>query len=69
MTARELAVIIPVLIFIIWLGVYPKPFLDKTKASVEQLIRRVQFNEMIKWSADPVGDNTGTFIIDTSDKE
>jgi len=50
MTVRELFVMVPVIVLIILIGVYPKPFLDKTKASVEQLIRRVEKNEPIRWS-------------------
>jgi NADH-quinone oxidoreductase subunit M len=42
MTKRELAVLVPVVIFIIWIGVYPKPFLKPMEASVNGLIKRVE---------------------------
>jgi len=43
-------VIIPIIIFIVWLGIYPKPFLDKTEASVEQVIRTVESGTKIRWT-------------------
>jgi NADH-quinone oxidoreductase subunit M len=41
MHGRELAYILPIMLFIFWIGLYPKPFLDKTQASVEHLLQRV----------------------------
>ncbi len=42
LSAREWAVLVPVLVFIVWIGVYPNAFLGKTKASVDALIMEVQ---------------------------
>jgi NADH-quinone oxidoreductase subunit M len=42
LSAREIAVLVPVVALIILIGVYPKPFLNKMSASVDQLIRDVQ---------------------------
>ncbi len=42
LSAREIAVLVPVIIFIVVIGVYPKPFLNKMSASVERLIMEVQ---------------------------
>jgi NADH-quinone oxidoreductase subunit M len=39
---REWAVLVPVLVFIVWIGVYPTTFTGKTKASVDALIAEVQ---------------------------
>ena len=39
---REWAVLVPVLIFIVWIGVYPSLFTEKMRASVEALINQVQ---------------------------
>jgi len=41
MTGRELAYILPIILFIFWIGLYPRPFLDKTSTSVEHLLQRV----------------------------
>ncbi|HRK94807.1 MAG TPA: NADH-quinone oxidoreductase subunit M [Rhodospirillales bacterium] len=42
LTPRETAVFAPLLVLVIWMGVYPKPFLDVMHASVGQLVERVE---------------------------
>jgi len=42
LTPREWAILVPVLLFIVWIGVYPKPFTAKTEASVQALIAQVE---------------------------
>jgi len=42
LTPREIAVLAPVLALIVWIGIYPQPFLRTTEASVAQLLARVQ---------------------------
>ena len=39
---RELATLIPIVVLIVWIGVYPKPFLGAMEASVARLIAEVQ---------------------------
>jgi NADH:ubiquinone oxidoreductase subunit 4 (subunit M) len=39
---RELALLMPLLAVIIWLGVYPAPVLRRTEASAQLLINRVE---------------------------
>ncbi|MBI5376552.1 MAG: NADH-quinone oxidoreductase subunit M [Candidatus Schekmanbacteria bacterium] len=39
---REIAVLLPVVFFIIMIGVYPKPFMDKMHVSVSSLVSRVK---------------------------
>lgn len=41
MTGREYAYLLPIIVFIVWIGVSPKPFLDKMDASVEHLLQIV----------------------------
>ena len=42
LSVREWAVLVPVLVLIVWIGVYPIAFTGKTEASVEALIAQVQ---------------------------
>ena len=42
LTGREWAVLVPVLVFIVWIGVYPVAFTRPTEASVQALIAQVQ---------------------------
>ncbi len=39
---REIVVMAPILLFIVWIGIYPKPFLDKIDASVNHLVAKVE---------------------------
>jgi NADH-quinone oxidoreductase subunit M len=41
MTRREYAYLVPIIVFIVLIGVYPKPFLDKMDASVGHLLQVV----------------------------
>jgi NADH-quinone oxidoreductase subunit M len=42
LTPREWAVMVPVVLFIVWIGVYPGPFTRPTEATLEALIAQVQ---------------------------
>jgi NADH-quinone oxidoreductase subunit M len=42
LTPREWAVLVPVLVLIVWIGVYPTAFTSKTEASVQALIALVE---------------------------
>jgi NADH-quinone oxidoreductase subunit M len=42
LSPRELATIVPVIVLIVWIGIYPKPFLEPTEASLKQLLAQVQ---------------------------
>ncbi|HUF12171.1 MAG TPA: NADH-quinone oxidoreductase subunit M [Longimicrobiales bacterium] len=42
LSRRELAVLTPLVVLMLWIGLYPKPFLDRTEASVVQLIEQVE---------------------------
>jgi NADH-quinone oxidoreductase subunit M len=38
---RELGLLVPILAGIIWMGVYPKPVLDRMEASARKLVEQV----------------------------
>ena len=42
LNAREIVVMLPLLLFIVWIGVYPKPFLSKMQKSVGLVVTKVQ---------------------------
>jgi NADH-quinone oxidoreductase subunit M len=51
MTGREFAYLLPIILFIVWIGVYPKPFLDKMDASVQHLLEVVNHPESMRTHA------------------
>ena len=42
LTGREIAVLLPVVFFIVWIGVCPSTFLEKSAASTKSLIHRIE---------------------------
>jgi NADH-quinone oxidoreductase subunit M len=42
LTPRELAVLVPLLVCILWVGVYPKPFLHRMEPAARQLIEQIR---------------------------
>jgi NADH-quinone oxidoreductase subunit M len=42
MNWRELACLLPILVFIVWIGVYPMTFLEKMEPSLQRLLERMQ---------------------------
>jgi NADH-quinone oxidoreductase subunit M len=47
LTPREIACLVPVILAIIWIGIYPQPLLRTTEASVKQLMAQVQAGKAI----------------------
>ena len=47
---REIGLLTPLVICIIWLGVYPAPVLRRVEASAEQVVRTVQSNAALSES-------------------
>ena len=41
-TKREIAVLIPIVLFIVWIGVYPKPFLGKSAQLVKHTVEQME---------------------------
>src|SRR5256886_15959401 len=44
LSLREIAVLVPLLACILWIGVYPKPILQRMEPSARQLIQSVRLN-------------------------
>jgi NADH-quinone oxidoreductase subunit M len=42
LSAREVALLVPILVLILWIGLYPKPFFDLTAPAVNQLAATLQ---------------------------
>jgi NADH-quinone oxidoreductase subunit M len=58
MSFREIAYLVPILVFIVWIGVAPKTFLNKMHASVAHLIEQVNVDKTIAKTMDYGTDHT-----------
>jgi NADH-quinone oxidoreductase subunit M len=46
LTPRELTVLLPLVGIMLWMGIYPKPFLERTEQTVVELIENVERNRL-----------------------
>jgi NADH-quinone oxidoreductase subunit M len=44
LSRREMTVLVPLVVIMVWMGVYPKPFLERTESAVEVLLETVERN-------------------------
>ena len=42
MSAREIAIFLPLIAWAIWIGIYPKPYFDLLEKPVQQIVERVR---------------------------
>lgn len=49
---REIAFLVPIIVLMFWMGIYPKPFLRKMDASVTHLLNQVSHRERVFLEAD-----------------
>jgi hypothetical protein len=53
LTPREWALLAPVLLMIVWIGVYPRTFTSKTEATVQALIAQVESKASVAGGRSP----------------
>jgi len=46
LSAREIVVMMPLLVFVFWIGVYPNTFFDKMNPAIEQLLSQMNNNKV-----------------------
>ncbi len=61
LSAREMAIMLPLILFIFWIGVYPNTFLAKMNPSVENLVKQVKSKQQIAMMVEDV-DQTVAYI-------
>jgi NADH-quinone oxidoreductase subunit M len=61
LSRRELTVLVPLVVFMIWMGFYPKPFLDRAKVTVTELIDLVEERSAPAYGA--LGSTTPAIVL------
>jgi hypothetical protein len=46
LSGREVVLMLPLLLFVFWIGVYPNTFFDKMNPAIEQLIQQVKGHQI-----------------------
>ena len=60
LNAREVLALVPIVVLIFWIGIYPKPFLNRIEPTVEVLLSRIEKAGATRYLAEPsasVGDS------------
>jgi NADH-quinone oxidoreductase subunit M len=52
LSAREVLALAPILILVFWIGLYPKPFLDRIEPTTQMLLTRLANAGATRWMAD-----------------
>ncbi|MBI5418833.1 MAG: NADH-quinone oxidoreductase subunit M [Deltaproteobacteria bacterium] len=56
LNAREVAYMLPILVMVFWIGVYPQTFLRKMDASVQAVVTRIETKRQAALSGRPAGE-------------
>lgn len=52
LSAREVLALAPIVVLVFWIGLYPKPFLDRIEPTTQKLLGRLSAAGATKWMAD-----------------
>ena len=52
LSGREIAAVVPIIILIFWIGVFPKPFLDRIEPTTQVLLSRLAKGGATHWLAE-----------------
>ncbi len=63
LSAREITVMAPLLVFVFWIGFYPNTFLDKMNPSLEHLIKQVKDKQQISMMVEAPAPSVAKFTI------
>jgi NADH-quinone oxidoreductase subunit M len=55
LNARELTILVPLVVLIFWIGIYPRPFLERMEPAAVRLISEVERGRFVQAPAPPAG--------------
>lgn len=63
LSAREIVVMLPLLLFVFWIGIYPNTFFDKMNPSLENLIDQVKNKQQVAMMVEEVEQSAVKVVI------
>lgn len=63
LNAREIVVMLPLLLFVFWIGIYPNTFFDKMNPSLENLIDQVKTKQQVAMMVEDAGPSAVKVVI------
>ena len=63
LSAREVAVMLPLVLFIFWIGFYPNTFLEKMNPSIDNLINQVKEKQHVAMMVENTDQSVTKVII------
>ena len=63
LSAREVIIMLPLILFIFWIGFYPNTFLEKMNPSIENLINQVKEKQQVAMMAENLDQSVTTVIV------
>jgi NADH-quinone oxidoreductase subunit M len=55
LNSRELTILVPLVVAILWIGIYPRPFLDRMEPAATRLLTEVNARRFVEAPAPPAG--------------
>jgi NADH-quinone oxidoreductase subunit M len=62
LSAREIWTFVPLLVLAVWIGLYPKPFLDRLETSVDNVMSRVNSDYTPRFATTIAEDEIGPLL-------
>ena len=63
LSAREVIIMLPLILFIFWIGFYPNTFLEKMNPSIDNLINQVKEKQQVAMMAENLDQSVTTVIV------
>ena len=63
LSAREVVIMLPLLLFVFWIGIYPNTFFEKMNPSLENLIDQVKAKQQVAMTVEQVEPSVPEVVV------